>query len=173
MTRKKMSAGLGAFLLFFVLGACNQADDQSDGMDDTDDTGGSEETAEVTYESHIEGIIEQNCISCHGGNSPSLEEFSADPDPYIAESKGPRFDNYEELVVLVNGDDAGAIMRRLDDGENTEDGEPGNMYVNLGSTEEERQENLDTFKEWVGSWNLKRSDELTDEERAEITAVRE
>ncbi|MBT2571316.1 hypothetical protein [Planococcus sp. ISL-110] len=97
----------------------------------------------------------------------------ADPEKYIAESKGPRLDNYEDLVVLVNGDDAGAIMRRLDDGANTEDGEPGNMYSNLGSTEEERQENLDTFKEWVGSWSLKRSDELTEEERAEITAPRE
>ena len=76
------------------------------------------------------------------------------------------------MLVLVNGDDAGALMRRLDDGSNKDDGEPGNMYSKLGSTEEERQEKLATIKEWVGSWNLKRSDELTEEERAEITAVR-
>ena len=173
MNGKRFSAVLGALLLFLVLGACNQADEQTDGTNDGDESGSSGENGEVTYVSHIEGIVEQSCISCHGGDSPSLEEFKEDPDPYIAESKGPRFDNYEELIVLVNGDDAGAIMRRLDDGENTEDGEPGNMYVNLGSTEEERQENLAIFKEWVGSWSLKRSDELTDEERAEIPAVRE
>ena len=170
MNWKKINAGIGTLLLFLVLGACNQSDDQTD---DTDDTGGGEETAQVTYVDDIEPIIEQSCISCHGGESPTLEEFKADSEKYIAESKGPKLDTYEDLVVLVNGEDAGAIMRRLDDGENTEDGEPGNMYVNLGSTEEERQENLDTFKEWAGNWSLKRSEELTDEERAEITAVRE
>ncbi|MDN3450079.1 hypothetical protein QMA09_07740 [Planococcus sp. APC 3906] len=74
---------------------------------------------------------------------------------------------------MVNGDDAGALMRRLDDGSSTDDGEPGNMYKNLGSIEEERQEKLATIKEWLGSWSLKSSDELTDEERAEITAVKE
>ena len=155
--------------LVLILGACNQADEQTE----PEDTDGGEETSQVTYESHIEGIVEQSCISCHGAESPSLAEFDEDSDPYIAQSLGPRLDNYDDLIVLVNGDDAGAIMRRLDDGTNTEDGEPGNMYVNLGSTEEERQENLAIFKEWVGSWSLKRSDELTDEERAEITAPRE
>ncbi|HSJ36810.1 MAG TPA: hypothetical protein VK945_01180 [Planococcus sp. (in: firmicutes)] len=170
MNGKKFSISIFALVLFLILGACNQADDQTDDVDDAD---GGEESGEVTYVSHIEGIVEQSCISCHGGDSPTLAEFKEDSEKYIAESKGPKLDTYEDLVVLVNGDDAGAIMRRLDDGENTEDGEPGNMYVNLGSTEEERQENLDTFKEWVGNWSLKRSEELTDEERAEITAVRE
>lgn len=167
MNGKKFSVSIVAFGLVFLLGACNQADEE------TEETGGSEEISRVTYESHVEEIIEQSCISCHGGDSPSLAEFKEDPDKYIAESKGPRLDNYEDLVVLVNGEDAGAIMRRLDDGTNTEDGEPGNMYINLGSTNEERQENLEIFKEWVGNWSLKRSDELTDEERAEITAPRE
>lgn len=170
MKGKKFSAGIAALSLFVIVGGCNQADDEGG---ETEDPGGGDESAEVTYVSHIEGIIEQNCISCHGGASPSLEEFKEDPDQYIAQSQGPRFDNYDELVVLVNGEDAGAIMRRLDDGENTEDGEPGNMYVNLGSSEEERQENLALFKEWAGNWSLKRSEDLTDEERAEITAVRE
>lgn len=164
MNGKKFSVSIVAFGLVLLLGACNQADEE---------TGGSEEISQVTYESHVEEIIEQSCISCHGGDSPSLAEFKEDPDKYIAESKGPRLDNYEDLVVLVNGEDAGAIMRRLDDGTNTEDGEPGNMYINLGSTNEERQENLNIFKEWVENWSLKRSDELTDEERAEITAPRE
>lgn len=162
-------------MLFLLLGACNQTDEQTDsteGSEGTEGTEVSEESAQVTYESHVEGIIKQSCISCHGGDAPSLTDFKADKEKYISQSKGPRLDNYEDLLVLVNGDDAGALMRRLDDGSNKDDGEPGNMYNMLGSTEEERQEKLATIKEWVGSWNLKRSDELTDEERAEITAVR-
>ncbi|MBT2582242.1 hypothetical protein [Planococcus sp. ISL-109] len=170
MNGKKISVIIFAFVLVLVLGACNQTGEETEGTEETEET---EESSQVTYESHVEGIIEQSCISCHGGDSPSLMEFKEDPDTYIAQSQGPRLDNYEDLVVLVNGDDAGALMRRLDDGSNTEDGEPGNMYVNLGSTEEERQEELAIIKEWVGSWSLKRSDELTEEERAEITAVRE
>ncbi|MEX2414921.1 MAG: hypothetical protein WD424_02160, partial [Paenibacillaceae bacterium] len=66
---------------------------------------------------------------------------------------------------------SGAFMRRLDDGTSKDDGKPGNMYNNLGQTEEERQERLATLKEWVGSWNLKKSKDLTTEERAAITAV--
>ena len=167
MNTKKLGVGMVTFGLFLALSACNTGDDE------TGDPNGGDGESEVTYVSHIEGIVEQSCISCHGSDSPTLAEFKEDPDEYIAQSKGPKLDTYEDLVVLVNGEDAGAIMRRLDDGENTEDGEPGNMYVNLGSTEEERQENLDLFKEWAGNWSLKRSEELTDEERAEITAVRE
>ena len=169
MSGKKFGVSvLGFVFMLILLGACNQTDEQSQ-----DNDGDDEENAQITYESHVEEIIEESCISCHGGDSPSLTEFKKDPDKYIALSQGPRLDNYEDLVILVNGDDAGALMRRLDDGSNTEDGKPGNMYVNLGSTEEERQEELAVIKEWVGSWSLKRSDELTDEERAEITAVRE
>lgn len=168
MNRKNNFLGIGAFvLLFILLSACNQADEE------TEENGEGGESSQVTYESHVEEIIEESCISCHGTDSPPLAEFKEDPEKYIALSQGPRLDNYDDLVILVNGDDAGALMRRLDDGSNTEDGEPGNMYTNLGSTEEERQENLAAIKEWVGSWSLKRSEELTDEERAEITAVRE
>jgi hypothetical protein len=37
-------------------------------------------------------------------------------------------------------------------------GKPGNMYQYLGANEEERQRNLNLFKEWVGrdAWTLKR-----------------
>ncbi|MBI5905326.1 MAG: hypothetical protein HZB86_07205 [Deltaproteobacteria bacterium] len=45
-----------------------------------------------------------------------------------------------------------------------EDGMPGNMYRNLGVTEEERQKNLKLFKAWVGNWVLKRWPEVTKEE---------
>ena len=67
-------------------------------------------------------------------------------------------DTYADLVAFVVWPDTGAIMRRLDDGKSTSDGKPGNMHQNLGATEEERQKNLNLFKEWVGkdAWKLNR-----------------
>jgi hypothetical protein len=64
-------------------------------------------------------------------------------------------------------------MRRLDDGKNTKDGKPGNMYEFLGGTQEERQKNLALFKQWVGLWTLKRLPELTREEILELNKIRE
>ena len=34
--------------------------------------------------------------------------------------------------------DAGALMRRLDNGKHTKDGKPGNMYVNLADDDRAR-----------------------------------
>ena len=79
-------------------------------------------------------------------------------------------DSYPLLLEFVKGKDAGAIMRRLDDGKNTKDGKPGNMHTFLGKDEEEREENLKTFKNWIGSWNLTRKAELTEEELRKVTA---
>ena len=79
-------------------------------------------------------------------------------------------DSYPLLLEFVKGKDAGAIMRRLDDGKNTKDGKPGNMYTFLGKDEEEREKNLKTFKSWIGSWSLKRKAELTEEELRKVTA---
>lgn len=126
----------------------------------------------VTYENTIEELMEQRCLACHGKAAPTLEEFDKDKQGYKQKLKGPRMDSYDALVVLVNGKDAGALMRRLDDGANTKDKKPGNMYVNLGATDAERAANLKLFKAWVGSWNLKRSAELSDAERQAITAPR-
>ena len=56
------------------------------------------------------------------------------------------------------------VMGRLDDGKSAKDGKPGNMYRNLGKTEEERQENLAIFKEWVGNWILKKWPDISKEE---------
>lgn len=77
---------------------------------------------------------------------------------------GPRMTTYQELVAFVNGDDAGAIMRRLDDGKNTPTGKPGNMNIYLGDSSEARVKNLDLFQRWVGNWTLKRQAELTAED---------
>lgn len=133
---------------------------------------GSAAGARVTYDNTIKSIMEQRCLACHGPDAPTLDEFNKDKDDYKKKSKGPRMDTYENLLVLVNGSDAGALMRRLDDGTNTKDGKPGNMYANLGGTDAERAQNLRLFKAWVGSWSLKRSAELSPAERKAITAPR-
>lgn len=127
----------------------------------------------VTYNSDVKEIIANNCLSCHGSDSPTMAEFDLDKEGYKSMMKGPRLSDYENLLVVVNGTDAGALMRRLDDGKSKEDGKPGNMYVNLGKTDEERAANLEIMKKWVGSWNLKKVDELTPDELAAITAPEE
>jgi hypothetical protein len=124
----------------------------------------------VTYEKDIKGIIAKRCIFCHGPNSPTMEEFDKDKEGYKEKMKGPKLDTYGNLMVFVKGTDAGALMRRLDDGKNTKDGKPGNMYARLGSTDAERAANLGIFKKWIGNWTLKRSKELNKEELEAIKA---
>lgn len=114
------------------------------------------EKATVTYENTVKKIMSEKCIACHGVGAPSLQEFVKDKEGWTKKFKGPRMDTYANLVVLVNGTDAGAFMRRLDDGRSTKDGKPGNMYANLGSTHAERAQNLDLLKKWTGNWTLKR-----------------
>jgi len=124
----------------------------------------------VTYEMDIKGMIAKQCSSCHGSDSPAMEEFKRDQEGYKKKMKGPRADTYGNLMVMVKGSDAGALMRRLDDGKNTKDGKPGNMHAYLGSTDAERSANLETFKKWVGNWTLKRQKELSNEELGTIKA---
>ena len=123
----------------------------------------------VTYEKDIKGIIAKQCLSCHGSDAPTMEEFKRDQEGYKKKMQGPRADTYGNLMVMVKGSDAGALMRRLDDGKNTKDGKPGNMYTNLGNTDTERNANLETFKKWVGSWSLKRIKELS---QGELDAIK-
>ena len=126
---------------------------------------------EVTYEKDIKGIISKRCLFCHGTKSPTMEEFDRDKEGYMKKMKGPRLDTYENLMILVKGSDAGALMRRLDDGKNTKDGKPGNMYERLGKTDAERAANLEIFKKWIGNWTLKRRKELSKEELEAIKAI--
>jgi len=123
---------------------------------------------EVTYVDHIKPIIDAKCIRCHGPDSPEYEAFKAEKEKWLAQFKGPRMDTYSHLIFYVGWPDTGSLMRRLDDGKNRKDGKPGNMYVYLGSTEEERQKNLELFKKWVGYWTLKRWHEITKEELDQI-----
>ena len=125
---------------------------------------------QTTYTKDIRPLFEARCSNCHGSNAPLVEEFKKDREKYTKEKKGPRMDSYALLVEFVKGNDAGAIMRRLDDGKSKEDKKPGNMYVFLGKNDEEKQKNLKVFKDWIGSWNLKRKADLTEEESKKISA---
>lgn len=127
---------------------------------------------EVTYRQHIRPLWEAKCGSCHGAGSPYLSEFQQDKKKYEAMSQGPRMDTYADLLFFIAWPDTGAIMRRLDDGKNTKDGKPGNMYLNLGTTEQERQQNLNLFKAWVGeeAWTHKKPAAITKEELIRIKA---
>jgi hypothetical protein len=125
---------------------------------------------QVKYQKDIRPLFEAKCSMCHGPASPLVDEFKKEKERYTKENKGPRMDSYSLLLEFVKGKEAGAIMRRLDDGKSKTDGKPGNMYPYLGKDEEERQKNLKIFKEWVGSWNLKRRNKLTEEEIQKIIA---
>ena len=117
---------------------------------------------DITYRKHIKPIFDAKCASCHGKDSPEYYAFREEKDKWIAEGKGPRMDTYSHLIFFTAWPDTGALMRRLNDGKTT--GKAGNMYQYLGSTEEEREQNLKLFKDWVGNWTLKRWKDITKEE---------
>ena len=131
----------------------------------------SQEQGALTYEKDVKPIISKRCLLCHGSNAPTIEEFNKDKEGFKQQNKGPRMDTYENLMIFVNGTDTGALMRRLDDGKNTKDGNAGNMYKTLGGTDVERAENLVVIKKWIGGWTLKRNAEITDAERRAIKAL--
>ena len=114
--------------------------------------------ADVTYRKDIQPLWTQKCSACHGALSPYAADFDEDKKKFEAMLRGPRMDTYGDLISFIGWPDTGALMRRLDDGKNVSDGKPGNMYQNLGATEEERQKNLNLFKEWLGgdAWKLNR-----------------
>lgn len=125
----------------------------------------------VTYEKDVKKIISERCLSCHGSDAPTMEAFKKDEEGFKKAMKGPRLDTYANLMVMVNGSDTGALMRRLDDGKSTKDGKPGNMYKNLGGTEGQRVENLKVIKDWVGGWTLKRKKDISADELKAIKAL--
>ena len=126
---------------------------------------------DITYRKNIRPLTEQKCVACHGKDSPYLGEFEENKDKFKALMRGPRMDTYADLVAFVGWPDTGAMMRRLDDGKNTKDGKPGNMYQFLGADEAERQKNLALFKAWVGedAWFLGRFREL---DKATLTKIK-
>lgn len=118
--------------------------------------------ADVTYRKDVAPIMEKYCADCHSAKAgaPTISEYDLDKDKYAKKDKvGPRVDSYETILQLIAYPDAGAFMRRLDDGTAPEaKGKAGNMYKNLGETEAERAKNLATLKAWVGdgAWNHNR-----------------
>lgn len=125
---------------------------------------------DITYREHIRPLWEDRCERCHGKDAPYLGTFLENKKSYEADDKGPRMDSYADLIYFVSWPETGAIMRRLDDGKSKADGKPGNMYKNLGRSEEERQANLLLIKQWVGegSWIMKKSEAITKEELINI-----
>ena len=125
----------------------------------------------VTYEKDIKKILSAQCLSCHGSDAPVMTEFKKDEEKFKKAMKGPRADTYKDLMVMVNGSDTGALMRRLDDGKNTANGKPGNMYGYLGGTDEEKAKNLEVIKKWIGGWTLKRKKDISEDELKAIKAL--
>ena len=121
--------------------------------------------AEVTYEGQVKGLIKERCANCHGKGAPSMEEFKKDEAGWKKKMKGPKMESYQDVMVMVNGSDTGAIMQRLDDG-----AKKGNMYNYLGKNDADRAKNHAVFKEWVGGWTLKRKKDITPEELKAIKA---
>lgn len=114
--------------------------------------------ADVTYRKDIRPLWEAKCGTCHGAQAPYVGDFKEDAEKYIKMSQGPRMDSYADLIYFAGWPDTGALMRRLDDGANTKDKKPGNMYQYLGATDEERKKNFGVFKAWIGeeAWFLNR-----------------
>ena len=126
---------------------------------------------EVTYRKHIKPLFDAKCIKCHGADAaPELGDFKENKDKWMSKGKGMRMDTYSHLLYYVTWPDTGAIMRRLDDGKNTKDGEPGNMHEFLGDTDVERAKNLALFKDWIGPWSLKRPKDAAKDEIEAIKA---
>lgn len=125
--------------------------------------------AEATYENPIKNLIAERCAKCHGIGAPTMEEFKKDEARFKKQMNGPRMQSYQDVMVMVNGSDTGALMRRLDDGSGA-DGKKGNMYNYLGKNDADRARNLATFKEWVGHWTLKRKKDITEDELKKIKA---
>lgn len=126
---------------------------------------------EITWRNSIKGIVEKNCLGCHGPDSaPEYPQFKLEKDVWLGKGLGMRMDTYSHLIAFVGWPNTGAMMRRLDDGRNSKDGKPGNMYLYLGASEEERQQNLAAFKGWIGHWSLKRWADTSKEELNGIKA---
>lgn len=117
--------------------------------------------ADVTYRGDVAPMIKKLCADCHTAEAgaPTLQEFKLDEEKYKKAKVGPRSDTYENILQIIAYPDAGALMRRLDDGTSAlAGGKPGNMYKYLGETDAERAANLVTLKAWLGdgAWNLNR-----------------
>lgn len=127
------------------------------------------QAAEVTWQKDIKPFFDKNCVACHGSGSPEHDDFAKDKKGYTDKGIGMRMDTYSHLITYVGWPYTGALIRRLDDGTSRTDKKQGNMYEHLGATEAERKANLNMFKSWVGSWNVKRWGDIS---KDELTAIK-
>ncbi len=111
---------------------------------------------EVTWRKDVQPIVAKRCAGCHGAAQPEYAEWNVQRE--ANKSLAPRMDTYAHFMNYVVWPATGAAMRRLDDGKGAPGAKPGNMYVHLGGTDEERARNLKTIKAWLGdgAWNLNR-----------------
>lgn len=128
------------------------------------------QAAEVTWQKDIKPLFDKHCIGCHGKDSPEHGAFAMDKKGFTDKGIGMRMDTYSHLIAYVGWPYTGALIRRLDDGTTKADKKPGNMYEHLGASDAERKANLAIFKAWVGSWNVKRWNDITKEELNAIKA---
>lgn len=119
--------------------------------------------AVVSYRKDVAPMLEKYCAECHSAKAgaPTLKEFDLNKKHFEKEKLGPRNDTYELVVQLIAYPDAGAFMRRLDDGTGQyAGGKPGNMYKYLceKGNDAECAANLKVLKAWLGEggWNLNR-----------------
>lgn len=84
--------------------------------------------SDITCRKDIRPLWNAQCAACHGASSPWLGDFLENQDKYTRMMKGTRMGTYADPIIFVGWPDTGAIMRRLDDGGNSKDGKPGNMY---------------------------------------------
>ena len=116
---------------------------------------------EITWSGTIKNVFGKQCSACHDSDAPEYAAFKKDKEAWLKKGVGMRMETYSHLVSFVGWPNSGALMRRLDDGKGSKEGKAGNMYQHLGADEQERQANLALFKNWVGSWNLKRWADLS------------
>ena len=128
------------------------------------------QAAEVTWQKDIKPIFDKNCLGCHGTDSPEHDAFAKDKKGFTDKGVGMRMETYSHLITYVGWPYTGALVRRLDDGTSRTDKKPGNMYEHLGATEAERKTNLNIFKSWAGSWNVKRWSDISKDELSAIKA---
>ena len=117
----------------------------------------------VSYRKDVAPMLEKYCAECHSAKAgaPTLKEFDLNKKHFEKEKLGPRNDTYETVMQLIAYPDAGAFMRRLDDGTSMyAGGKPGNMYKYLceKGNDAECTANLKVLKAWLGegAWNLNR-----------------
>lgn len=119
---------------------------------------------EVKYTTHIKPVFDAKCGSCHGKENLEYEVWKKDAKKLTENMVGMKMDTFRTLIAYVLWPNTGALMRRLDNGQNSKEGKPGNMYEFLGATKEEREKNLSLFKQWVPVWKLGRIGDLSKEE---------